>query len=60
LQGNGGSWKAQQSLVETAGGLQNAGYSPSLLQGNGGSWKAQQSLVQTAGDLKNAGYSTSV
>jgi hypothetical protein len=59
LQGKGGAWKAQQSLVQTAGDLENAGYSPSFLQGKGGAWKAQQSLVQTAGDLENAGYSPS-
>jgi len=60
LQGNGGAWKAQQSLVQTADDLKNAGYSPSVLQGNGGAWKAQQSLVQTADNYSAAGVPLSM
>jgi hypothetical protein len=38
---------AQHSLMQTAGALEQAGYSESILQGNGGAWKEQQSLMQT-------------
>ncbi len=38
LQSYGESWKAQWSLLQTVGALENAGYSPSVFQGNGESW----------------------
>ena len=39
--------KAQQSLLETANSLEDAGYGASMLRGNAGSFKAQHSLLET-------------
>ena len=48
--------KAQQSLLETANSLEDAGYGASMLRGNAGSFKAQHSLLETAASLEDAGF----
>jgi hypothetical protein len=54
------SFKGFRIALQTAGDLERAGFSPSVLAGKGGSWKAQQTLLQTAGDLKRAGFAPSI
>jgi len=57
LNGNAGSYKAQQSLLTTAVALANKGYEAStFLNGAAGSAKAQATLISSIVDLENMGF----
>ncbi len=60
LQGNGGAWKAQQSLLQTADNYSAAGVPLSMLRGNGGSKAASDMFLVTRQSLLDHGLPESL